>query len=316
MKLYISEKEVLACLPMSKAIELVEDAFRRMADGAAINHPRRRVILPTGSVLHYMAAGTPDYFGLKAYSVNAKTGAHFEVLLYRSSDGMPLATLEANHLGQIRTGAASGVATKYLAREDATIAAIIGSGFQARTQLEAVAAVRRLSEVRVFSRKKEKREEFARRASADFNLNVRAVDTARQCVEGADIVVTMTSSREPVFEASWIAPGTHINAAGSNWANRRELPAEVVLDRGALLAVDSVEVAKIESGDLLIPLAERGSAAFPALELSAIISGKLSGRAGANQITIFKSNGLAVEDIAVAGHIYEESLRRGLGLTR
>lgn len=316
MKLYISEKEVLACLPMPKAIELVEDAFRKLADGTAINHPRRRVILPTGSVLHYMAAGTPDYFGLKAYSVNAKTGAHFEVLLYRSADGMPLATLEANHLGQIRTGAASGVATKYLARQDATVAAVIGSGFQALTQLEAVAAVRQLSEVRVFSRKKEKREEFARRAAADFNLNVRAVETARECVEGADIVVTMTSSREPVFEASWIAPGAHINAAGSNWANRRELPAEVVLDRGARVAVDSVEVAKIESGDLLIPLAERGSAAFPAVELSAIVSGGLPGRTSPGQITIFKSNGLAVEDIAVAGYIYEESLRRGLGLNR
>lgn len=316
MKLYISEKEVLACLPMPKAIELVEDAFRKLADGTAINHPRRRVILPTGSVLHYMAAGTPDYFGLKAYSVNAKTGAHFEVLLYGSADGMPLATLEANHLGQIRTGAASGVATKYLARQDATVAAVIGSGFQALTQLEAVAAVRQLSEVRVFSRKKEKRKEFARRAAADFNLNVHAVETARECVEGADIVVTMTSSREPVLEASWIAPGAHINAAGSNWANRRELPAEVVLDRGAVVAVDSVEVAKIESGDLLIPLAERGSAAFPAVELSAIVSGGLPGRTSAGQITIFKSNGLAVEDIAVAGYIYEESLRRGLGLNR
>lgn len=316
MKLYISEKEVLACLPMSKAIELVEGAFRGMAEGTALNHPRRRVILPTGSVLHYMAAGTPDYFGLKAYSVNAKTGAHFEVLLYRSSDGMPLATLEANHLGQIRTGAASGVATRFMAREEAKVAAVIGSGFQALTQLEAVAAVRKLSEVRVFSRKPEKREQFARRASSDFNLNARAVDTARECVEGADIVVTMTSSREPVFETSWIAPGTHINAAGSNWANRRELPAEIVLDRGALVAVDSVEAAKIESGDLLIPLAERGSDAFPAVELSTIVSGKLPGRTSADQITIFKSNGLAVEDIAVAGHIYEESLRRGLGISR
>src|ERR1700689_4750415 len=116
MKLYISEEEVLACLPMSRAIELVELAFYQLADGSAINHPRRRVFLPTGAVLHYMAAGTPEYFGLKAYSAHAKTGAHFEVLLYRSADALPLATLEANHLGQIRTGAASGVAPKYLAR--------------------------------------------------------------------------------------------------------------------------------------------------------------------------------------------------------
>src|SRR6202034_2655879 len=126
MKLYLSEEDVLACLPMSKAIELVEQAFHRLADGTAINHPRRRVILPTGSVLHYMAAGMPEYFGLKAYSVNAKTGAHFEVLLYRSGDGQPLASLEANHLAKMRTGAATGVATNYLAREDASVAAVIG----------------------------------------------------------------------------------------------------------------------------------------------------------------------------------------------
>lgn len=313
MKLYLSENDVIACLPMSKAIDLVEDAFRKLADGTAVNQPRRRVILPTGSVLHYMAAGMPEYFGLKAYSVNAKTGAHFEVLLYRSSDGLPLATLEANRLGQIRTGAATGVATRHLAREDANIAGIIGSGFQARTQLEAVAAVRKLQEVRVWSRRKEKREDFARRCAADFSLNVRATDSARECVEGAHIVVTATSSREPVIEAAWISPGTHVNGVGSNWAERRELPAELLFDRAAVVAVDSVEVAKIESGDLLIPLGHGSDRRFPAVELSGIVSGQIRGRTGADQITVFKSNGLAVEDVAVGGYVYEESLRRGLG---
>jgi len=269
--------------------------------------------LPTGSVLHYMAAGTPEYFGLKAYSANAKTGAHFEVLLYRSGDGLPLATLEANHLGQIRTGAASGVATRYMAREDASVAAIIGSGFQARTQIEAVANVRKLSEVRVWSRKRDRREEFARDCAERLNLNVKATETARECVEGADIVVTATSSKEPVFESAWIAPGTHVNATGSNWAERRELPAELVLERAAVVAVDSVEVAKLESGDLLIPLRAHSSVSFPGVELSEIVAGKRPGRTSAGQITVFKSNGLAVEDIAVAGYLYEEALRRGLG---
>jgi alanine dehydrogenase len=313
MKIYISEEEVLACLAMPKAVALVEEAFRGLDEGTVVNHPRRRVILPTGSVLHYMAAGTPDYFGLKAYSVNAKTGAHFEVLLYRSGDGMPLATLEANHLGQIRTGAASGVATKYLAREDAGVAGIIGSGFQAHTQLEAVAAVRELREVRVWSRKKDKREEFARRSARDFKLNVRAVESARDCVEGADIVVTATSSKEPVLEAAWISAGAHINAAGSNWAERRELPTELVLDRAAVIAVDSVEVGKIESGDLLIPMRERNLGELPAVELSGIVAARIRGRSSPDQITIFKSNGLAAEDIAVGGFVYEEALRRGFG---
>ncbi|HVV47911.1 MAG TPA: ornithine cyclodeaminase family protein [Bryobacteraceae bacterium] len=313
MKLYLSEKDVLACLPMATAMELVDQAFRQLADGSAVNHPRRRVILPTGSVLHYMAAGTPEYFGIKAYSVNAKTGAHFEVLLYRSADGLPLATLEANHLGQIRTGAASGVATKHLARSDASVAAVIGSGFQAETQLEAVANARRLREVRVWSRKPDRRAEFARRCAEKFKLNVRAAETARECVEGADIVVTATSSKEPVLVSDWISPGTHINAVGSNWADRRELPTSLVYEKAALVAVDSVEVAKLESGDLLIPLREPGAVAFPGVELAEIVAGKRAGRTAADQITIFKSNGLAVEDIAVAGHVYEEALRRGLG---
>ena len=166
MKLYLSEQDVVACLSMPKAIELVEGAFRQLAAGTAVNHPRRRVVLPAGSVLHYMAAGTNDYFGIKVYSANAKSGVHFEFLLYRSEDGVPLATIEANRLGQIRTGAASGVATKFLAREDASVVGVIGSGFQAETQLEAVAAVRCLTEVRVWSRRAEKRDAFAARMSA------------------------------------------------------------------------------------------------------------------------------------------------------
>jgi ornithine cyclodeaminase/alanine dehydrogenase-like protein (mu-crystallin family) len=313
MKLYISEEEVLTLLPMSKAVELVEGAFHHLADGTAINQPRRRVILPTGAVLHYMAAGMPDYFGLKAYSVHAKTGAHFEVLLYRSSDGMPLATLDANHLGQIRTGAASGVATKYLARADARVAAIIGSGFQAETQLAAVAAVRPLSEVRVWSRKEEKRTAFAQRCAENFGLDVKAVETAQQCVEGADIVVTATSSKQPVLSTEWLSSGVHINGSGSNWAERRELPADLIFGKAAIVAVDSVEVAKIESGDILIPMHEDSSALFPGVELSEIVAGKRPGRTSADQITVFKSNGLAVEDVAVAGYIYEEALKHGMG---
>jgi ornithine cyclodeaminase/alanine dehydrogenase-like protein (mu-crystallin family) len=318
MKLYLSEEDVRACLTMPKAIELLDIAFRQLADGTAINHPRRRVILPTGSVLHYMAAGTPEYFGLKAYSANPKTGAHFEVLLYRSGDAMPLATIAANHLGQIRTGAATGLATKYLARPDASIAGIIGSGFQAETQLAAIAKVRDLREVRVWSRKPERREEFAHSCAEKFELNVRAAGTARECVDGADIVVTATSSKEPVLAGEWISPGTHINAAGSNWATRRELPTDLILDLHALVAVDSVEVGKIESGDLLIPLQERSASAvpaprFPAIEIADIIAGKEPGRTAAGQITIFKSNGLALEDIAVAGYVYGEALQRGIG---
>jgi ornithine cyclodeaminase/alanine dehydrogenase-like protein (mu-crystallin family) len=305
--LHITEQQVIDRLSMTKAIELVDRSFRQLADGSAINHPRRRLILPNGSLLHYMAAGNPDYFGIKIYSSNPKTGAHFQVLLYRTSDGIQVANIEANQLGQIRTGAASGVATKYLAREDADTLGIIGSGFQAETQIGAIATVRKLREVRVWSRQPERRLQFARRCAEKFGLQVKATETAREAVENAAIVVTATNSKEPVLESAWISPGTHINAMGSNWLTRRELPTDLVMDRADLVTVDSVEDAHLESGDLMIPLGERKGAAFPAIDLCEIIAGRRPGRISSTQITIFKSNGLAAQDIAVAGYIVEHA---------
>ncbi len=298
---FITEQQVIETLTMPRAVELVDECFRQLRDGEAVNHPRRRVMTPggAGSILHYMAAGNTGYFGIKVYSSNPKTGAHFTFLLYRSADGMPLATVEANHLGQIRTGAASAVATKYLAREDADVLGVIGSGFQAETQIAAISVVRKLREVRVWSRKAERRGEFARRCAEKFGLNARATETAREAVEEAGIVVTATGSKEPVLEAGWISPGTHINAMGSNWTIKRELPSELVMDIADVVAVDSVEDAYLESGDLMIPLSERPGAAFRAVELYA------AKRTGAEQITIFKSNGLAAQDVAVAAYVYE-----------
>jgi alanine dehydrogenase len=301
--LYITEEQVIAALPMPRAIELVEQSFRELADGTAVNHPRRRVVLPTGSILHYMAAGNPEYFGIKIYSTNPRTGAHFTFLLYRSSDGLQVASIEANHLGQIRTGAASGVATRYLACEDADTLGVIGTGFQAETQVAALSQVRRVREVRVFSRQPERRAHFARTCAEKFGLSARATETARDAVEGAAIVVTATNSREPVLESAWICPGTHINAMGSNWINRRELPTDLVMDRADLVTVDSAEDARLESGDLMIPLNERPGAAFPAVDLCEIIAGRRPGRTSPGQITIFKSNGLAAQDLAVAGYL-------------
>lgn len=298
--LQITEAQVLAKLTMAKAVELVEMSFRQLADGTAVNHPRRRVILPTGSILHYMAAGNGQYFGTKVYSTNPKTGAHFTFLLYRSEDGLPLAQVEANHLGQIRTGAASGAATKFLAREDASTLGVIGTGFQAETQIEAMSLVRNLREVRVWSRGQERRETFAAKCAARFGVNVRAVETAREAVECVDIVVTATSSKVPVLEADWISPGTHVNAMGSNWLIKRELPTELVLDRGALVTVDSVEDALLESGDLVTPMKERGLSEVPAVNFSPDVK-----RTSASQITIFKSNGLAIQDVVSTGYLFE-----------
>ena len=226
MKLYLSEQDVLACLPMSKAIELVERAFHQLADGSAINHPRRRVILPTGSVLHYMAAGTPEYFGLKAYSANPKTGAHFEVLLYRSADGTSAghprsqpSRADSHRRGQWRGHEISG-ARRCQRRGDHRQR--ISGRDATRSRRERPQASAKCASGAANPRSARN---SPARCAEKFDLNVRATETARECVEGADIVVTATSSKEPVLESDWISPGTHINAAGSNWADRRELPA-------------------------------------------------------------------------------------------
>jgi alanine dehydrogenase len=306
--LYLTEQDVLRFLDMPQAIQLMREAFAELASKRAVNHPRRRVILPTGSVLHYMAAGGEQYFGAKIYSSNPKTGAHFLFLLYRSDDATPLAFIEANYLGQIRTGAASGYATDLLARGDARVLGVIGSGFQAETQVAAIAAVRELKEVRVWSRKPERREEFAARLRAR-GWNVVAPDSGEATIHGADIVVTATNAKDPVFDASWISPGTHINAMGSNQATRRELPPEI-LNRAQVITVDSIEQAGMESGDLILARAEGKWNGEGLVELA-----EISGRAHRDDITIFKSNGLAIEDVLAAGWVYQRAVAEGAGRT-
>ena len=301
--LFLTETDVRELLPMAKAIELMEGAFHRMAAGESLNQPRRRLILPAGSVLHYMAGADGAYFGTKIYSTHPKHGAHFLFLLYAAADARPLAILEANSLGQIRTGAASGYATKLLARPDAATLGVIGSGFQARTQIAAMRAVRPIRHVKVWSRSEERRHTFARECDAS------GVETAEQAVRGSDIVVTATNAREPVLEAAWISPGTHVNAMGSNQAQRRELPTELIL-HADLIAVDSLEQARTESGDLLLALDPVEWPGGNMVELKDV-----KARPSTAAVTIFKSNGIAVEDVASAGYIYETAVREGRGET-
>ncbi len=303
--LYLTEQDVLRFLDMPRAIGLMREAFAGLAAGSVVNQPRRRLILPAGSVLHYMAAGNDRYFGAKIYSSNLKTGAHFLFLLYRAEDAQPLALIEANALGQIRTGAASGYATDLLSRPDSRVLAVIGSGYQAETQVAAVAAVRKLDEIRVWSRKPERRESFAARLVEQGHSGAIVAESAEMAVRGADILVTSTNSRDPVFEAPWVSPGTHINATGSNQASRRELPAEI-LSRAALIAVDSREQMEMESGDLLLARAEGTWSGQGVVELSQVRS-----RSHPDDITIFKSNGLAIEDVVAAGWVYEQALATG-----
>ena len=304
--LYFTESDVRRLLSMPDAIRLMREAFVKLAGGVAQNHPRRRLVLPTGAVLNYMPAGDDRYFGIKVYSTHRKHGAHFFFLLFRTEDGQSLAIMEANYLGQIRTGAASGLATDLLARADAATLGIIGSGFQARSQLEAMRAVRELRSVRVWSPSAEKRAAFAAECS------VEAVETAEEAVRGADIVVTATNSKDPVLAADWVSPGAHVNAMGSNQAARRELPPELI-ERAAHVVVDSIEQAKMESGDLLLAWRAEQWSDRRLVELKDIVAGKAPGRENPDQITLFKSHGLALEDVAAAGYIFERGLEAGIG---
>jgi ornithine cyclodeaminase/alanine dehydrogenase-like protein (mu-crystallin family) len=313
MALYLTEADVRSLLDMRLAMETVEESFRRLGDGSAISHPRRRIHLPGKCFLHYMAAGDgkSNFVGLKLYT-SARGVVRFLVPLYNAETGELVALIEADHLGQMRTGAATGFATGVLARADARVAAIIGTGLQARSQLEAIARTRKLEQVRAFGRDPERRGQFVKEMSARLGLPVVAVTSAEEAVRGADIVTTITSSTNPVFEGKWIEPGMHLNAAGSNFAQKRELDTEAVL-RCDLIAADCCEQAKIEAGDLIQVFAGDESKWTSVRELTDIVAGKIPGRTSPAQVTLFKSVGLAIEDIGLAGRIYALALERGIG---
>jgi alanine dehydrogenase len=303
--LYLTESDVLNLLSIDDCLALMRTAFERLASGEAMNQPRRRLTLPTRSTLHYMAGSDGQYFGAKVYSTNPGHTPHFLFLLYRVEDAELLAVIEANHLGQIRTGAASGYATELLARPDSRTVAVIGSGFQARTQVAAIrAAMPGIGRILVWSRSAEKRETFARECA------VEAAGTAEEAVRGADIVVTATNAVEPVIETGWVAPGTHLNAMGSNQARRRELPGELVR-RADLIVADSIEQSRMESGDLLLAFSSE-SEWERVVELKDVTAGRFA-RNRPTDITLFKSNGLAVEDVIAAGWVYERALQSGAG---
>lgn len=296
---HIDEATVRQILSIGKAIDLLAHAFRDLSCGAAQSQPRRRLTLSNGATLHQMAGAHGGYFGTKVYSTHPKHGAWFLFILYDAETAMPLALIDANWLGQIRTGAASGLATRWLAREDAQTVAVLGTGFQASSQLEAVMAVRSIKAVSVWSRTPEHRHAFARNYP-----NAAPMPSVEAALVDADIVITATSSKEPLFDADLIRPGTHLNAVGSNSPTRRELPAEL-LQKADRIAVDSIEQAKIEAGDLLLGLPEDNWAKLEPLHTH-------PRRKSRTEITVFKSVGLGLEDVAVGAYVYEQALDQGL----
>src|ERR1700680_2189474 len=281
MTLLLTEADVRSLLTMPMALEIVEESLRQQGNGELILHPRRRVKLPDNALLHYMAAAAPvrGYIGMKLYTA-VRGVARFVVPLFRSTTGEMAALIEADALGQLRTGAASGVATKYLAHANARTACISGTGYQARTQVEAIAAVRGLERVRAFGRDPERREKFCREMSERIGVAVEPTKSGKEAVQGADIIITATSATKVVLEGAWLARGMHINAMGANWPQKRELDAAAV-GRANKIVVDSIEQAKMEAGDLIQAFAEDQSRWKAVQELSEIVVGREPGRGDA-----------------------------------
>jgi ornithine cyclodeaminase/alanine dehydrogenase-like protein (mu-crystallin family) len=313
MTLHISESEVRTVLSMPLALEAVGEISRRQGDGEVLVHARRRFEFPANGFFHQMAGAdmAAGYVATKQYTY-VRGKLRFVVLLFDMSTGELISVIEADYMGQLRTGAASGVATKFLARHDASIAAIIGTGGQARTQLEAVAAVRKLASVCVYGRDAAKREAFCREMSVALGVNVAPASSASEAVRGAHIVCTATTASQPVVSGADLSPGVHINAIGANHAHKRELDDEAVAQADAIF-VDSLEQSKQEAGDLILAFEKDASRWNNVTELAQVVSGKAAGRSNTEQITLFKSNGIASWDLAVAMKVYALARKQNLG---
>jgi len=313
MPLFLNESDVSQLLTMPVALEAVEYAHRELALGRGVDLPRQRTRLPQ-TTLHILQGAllALDAIGYKAYTSN-RSGVRFLVHLFSASTGMLRAVIEADRLGMMRTGAASGVATRWLARPDAEVAGVFGAGWQAEGHVEALCAVRPLRRVKVFARNAERLSAFCVRLSERVGIDVVPAASAEDAVRGSDIVSTVSTSPTPLFDAAWLSPGTHINAAGSNSLIRREL-GEDVLKRCTTIMVDSVSTALGEAGDLL-PALEKGRLhARQLIELGDVIVGRHAGRYGDAEITLFESQGMAIQDLAVAVRLESLAHERGLGV--
>lgn len=309
MVLLLREADVRALITVAEAVDVLETAFRAWAAGHAENQPRRRVA--GGVVLATMSAALPGagLVGLKAYTAG-KNGAQFWIHVFDSESGELVAILEGDHLGRIRTGAVSGLATRYLARVDASRMVIFGAGSQALTQVLGVVAVRPLREVVVIN------SDPVRRGALIGQLEQHGVAAVaesdpRQAVAEADIITTMTSAGSPLLPGEWLQAGQHLNVAGSNWPRRREIDGDAVA-RASLVVADDEAAARIEAGDLLLAEGEGRLDWRRVRSLREVVAGQVR-RGAADEITLFKSVGLALEDVAVAAIVLQRAGKRGLG---
>ncbi len=312
MALILREDDVMALLQMPNTIEVIEKAFAALGEGKATNHSRLRIRENNG-IMHLLAASIPTLgvMGHKTYTI-FRSGMRYVVMLYIAQEGDLLAIIEADWIGGMRTGATTALAADYLARRDASTVGLIGAGRQATLQLMGVCQVRQVEQVIVYSRRLYQREQFCRQMSQRLNIDVRPASSPREAVERADIVITATNSPEPVFPGDWLQPGTHINAIGSNWANRREIDQATLL-RSDLIVTDSLEQALSEAGDLLIPARAGHFDMDRVQELAGIVVGSAPRRQSEEDITLYKGLGIALEDIATASLVYRLAIDQGRG---
>jgi alanine dehydrogenase len=312
MALYLTEDDVSQVLDPRTAVEAVEEAFRHQASGTASNRSRQRITMPL-SQFNVMAAGDRrlGIYGVKIYSVS-RSRARFLILLYAADSGDLLSVIEADKLGQLRTGAASAVATQHMASPDADTVGMIGTGWQAEGQLLTLCSVRRVRSIVVYSRSAEHRATFAKKMTERLGIEVIPISAPERAVRGQSIIITATTAREPVLSGSWLGAGCHLNVVGSNSLVRREVDVDTIR-RAAVIAVDSAEQARVEAGDLLAAI-EQGCLGWEAVqELGTIVGGQRPGRTDGTQITLFKSLGIALEDITVAYRVYELAQAKGMG---
>ncbi len=319
--LLISHSEVTRLLPMKACVDLMAETFRTLNRGDAVQPLRTAMWLPDRSgLLGVMPAylGTPPSMGLKAVSVMpGNHGTPYDshqgaVLLFETTHGSLLAVIDGSSITAIRTAAVSAAATSALANPGAGDLAILGTGVQASTHLEAMRATRSLRRVRVWSRDPAHVRAFAERESGRCGCSIEHAQSARKAVEGADLICTVTASREPVLQGDWIAAGAHVNAVGASFRGARELDTRAVAR--ARLYVDRMESALHEAGDFLVPR-EEGAFGDDHIvgEIGDVLLGKVPGRRSAEEITVFKSVGIGVEDVAAAHLIYENAVRTGAG---
>ena len=306
MPLYLTEAEVGELLTPADALEAVEGCFQRLAAGAIDNTPRQRTRLE-GGMFAVMSAVDRElgFAGLKSYAW-LEDGTPFVVVLFDTEKAELAAVIEADKMGQLRTGAASGVAAKYLAREGATSLGVIGCGWQARSQVACIReALPGIERVVVYCRSEDRLAEFCRDVGAEPGQSHR--DAA-----GQEVVVTATTSRDPVLRGEWLQAGALVCAIGANDPRHRELD-NVVLERAALVCCDSLEQARLESGDLIEPVEAGVLDWLEVHELQEVVAGELPGRQADDDIVVFKSNGLAAWDVAIGAVALEKAREKGVG---